>query len=286
MTNTPVHWETSMSDFFEALLNPYAPFLIYALVIGAVSSVTFGIIGTYVVTKRISYIAGAISHSILGGLGAAIYFGIHPMIGAFIAAIASALIIGFASIYEKEREDTLIGAIWAIGMAVGLIFLSMTPGYSTSIMSYLFGSILLVSGQDIALIIALNSVILIICFVFFDRLLAVCFDEEIAKLRGVNVTFFYILLLVLISITIVLLIRIVGIIMVIALLTIPSATACYFSKKLSGIMIISVLFCFVFNITGIAISFIANTPSGPTIVVIAAFFYTIVVIMSHFMKNK
>jgi len=275
-----------MGDFIDMLFNPYAPFLRYALIIGAVSSITFGIIGTYVVTKRISYIAGAISHSVLGGLGAAVYFGINPMIGAFAAAIISALIIGFASIYEKEREDTLIGAIWAIGMAVGLIFLSLTPGYSTSIMSYLFGSILLVSQGDIAIIIALNAVVLIICFAFFDRLLAICFDEEIARLRGVNVTFFYMLLLILVSITIVLLIRIVGIIMVIALLTIPTAVAGYFSKRLSGIMVLSVIFCLIFNVSGIAVSFVTNTPSGPTIVVIAGIFYAIVAIISHYLKSR
>ncbi len=265
-----------MIELFNALVNPYASFLRYAFLIGIISSIPFGIIGTYVITKRISYIAGAVSHSILGGIGAALYFNFNPTLGAVIAALISAIIIGCVSIFIKEREDSVIGAVWAIGMALGIIFISQTSTYSNSLMSYLFGNILLISKTDFFVILCLSVFVLFICFIFYNPLLAICFDEEHAKLRGLNTKLYYLMLLCLTAITIVLLVRIVGIIMVIALLTLPPAVASHFSRKLSIMMILSILFCIFFTVIGLSISFITNLPGGPTIIIFAGIIYIVI----------
>ena len=182
-----------MFEFFDALSNPDVPFLRFALIAGVLSGFSFGVVGTYVVARRISYIAGAISHSVLGGIGAGIYLQraagwtwFDPIYGALIAALASALIIGCASLFARQREDTVIGAIWAVGMALGLVFLAMTPGYVDP-MSYLFGNILLVTSSDIWIVLALDVVVVGLGLAFYNQLMAVCFDEEFARARGLAV---------------------------------------------------------------------------------------------------
>jgi len=274
-----------MIELFHALTAPYASFLRYAFIVGIISSVPFGIVGTYVVTKRISYIAGAISHSILGGIGAALYFNFSPTLGAIASALISAFIIGFVSMYAKQREDSVIGSVWAIGMALGIMFISQTSAYTASLTSYLFGNILLISRTDLIVISILSLIVLLICCCFYSKFLAICFDEEHARSRGINVGFYYLLLLCLTAITIVLLVRIVGIIMVIALLTLPSAVASYFSKKLSSMMIISIIFCAFFTTVGLGTSFIYNLPSGPTIIIFAGFIYILIAIVSEGLKR-
>lgn len=268
-----------MIEFIRALADPDIPFLRYALIAGLLTSVPFGIIGAFVVTRRISYIAGAISHSILAGIGIALFlngvFGMtwfSPVYGAALSALAAALVIGFAGIYAGEREDSVIGAIWAVGMALGFLFIEKTPGY-VSPMSYLFGNILLITKQDLYVISVLGLFIVLVCVLFYNKLLAVCFDEEFALLKGVNVKFYYLLLLCLTSLAIVLLVRIVGIIMVIALLTLPAAVAGHFTKRLSGMMVISALLCMFFTSAGLAVSYSYNLPCGPTIIMIAGICY-------------
>ena len=274
-----------MNELINALTSPYASFLRYAFIVGIISSIPFGIVGTYVVTKRISYIAGAISHSVLGGIGAALYFNFNPTVGAIAAAIIAAFIIGLVSMYAKQREDSVIGSVWAIGMALGIMFISKTSAYTASLMSYLFGSILLISKTDLIIISILSLIVLLSCCCFYNKFLAICFDEEHARSRGINVGFYYLFLLCLTAITIVLLIRIVGIIMVIALLTLPSAIAAYFSKKLSFMMILSIIFCAVFTTVGLGASFIYNLPSGPTIIIFAGIVYIFITIFS-IKKNR
>lgn len=268
-----------MVDFVKALFNPDVPFVMYAFVTGILASVAFGIIGTYVVARRISYIAGAIAHSVLGGIGIALYFQkVHgiawstPMVGAVVSALAAAILIGLVSLYGREREDTVIGAIWATGMAVGLLFIAKTPGYINP-MSYLFGNILLVTRHDLWMVLGLDALVVALGVVFYNKFLAVCFDEEFARLRGVHVGFYYLLLLCLTALTIVLLVTVVGIVMVIALLTLPAAVAGQFSKRLWQMMVLSVLFCLVFTTSGLAVSYAHNLESGPTIIVLAAAAY-------------
>lgn len=270
-----------MSDFFNAVVDTNTPFVLYALIAGILSSVSFGMVGTLVVTRRITYLAGAISHCVLGGIGLGLYLQnkvglsfFSPMLGAFLAAISAAIIIGLISIYSKEREDTVIGALWAFGMAVGLIFIAKTPGYVDP-MSYLFGNILLVSKENLFMIIGLDLLVVLCGIGFYHKFMAICFDEEFARLRGVQTNFYYILLLCLTAVTIVTLVYIVGIVMVIALLTLPAAMASQFTKHLWQTMILATVFAMIFNISGISLSYIYNLPSGATIIIISVVVYLI-----------
>jgi zinc transport system permease protein len=198
---------------------------------------------------------------------------LDPIHGAVAAAIFAAILIGYVSIHARQREDTVIGAVWAVGMAVGILFIFKTPGYHEDLMSYLFGNILMVSSGDIFLITALDLVILSLVFVFYNQFLAVCFDEEFARIRGIQVEFFYLLLLCLTALTVVLLITVVGIIMVIALLTLPAAVAGQFSKKLWQMMILSSVLASGFTMLGLAVSYGPDLPAGAITILLAGAVY-------------
>ena len=210
-----------MTEFLQAVVS--FPFLQNASAGRGLASLAFGITGTYVVVKRIGFIGGGIAHTVLGGMGVAYYLGADPMAGALVAAVISAGIISIVRLRARQHEDTLIGAMWAVGMAIGLIFLAKTPGYSVDLTSFLFGNILMVTPRDLALIAGMDLVIVLLVGLFYRPLLAVVFDEEYARLRGVPVEVMYFLLLCLVSLTVVVLIRIVGLLLVIALLTLPAA---------------------------------------------------------------
>ncbi len=281
-----------MREFLEAVMHPSVPMVRYTVIAGILASVPFGMIGTIVVARRISYIAGAISHSVLGGIGAAIFLQkrmhiewIQPMHGAVVAALISALTIGLISMYARQREDTVIGALWAIGMAAGLIFLQQTPGHQSDPMSYLFGDILMIQRHDLSLIVLLDITVVALSILFYNKFLAVCFDEEFARLRGVKVEVYYLLLLCLTAMTIVLLVSVVGIVMVIALLVLPAAVAGHFARRLWQMMLLAIVFCLVFTVTGIACSYSWNLPTGPTIILIAGAAYLTVATVSHFCKT-
>lgn len=281
-----------MIDFIRALGNPQIAFLRYAFIGGLLASVSFGIIGTYVVTRRISYLAGAISHSILAGIGAGLYLQskfallwFTPLLGALIAGLVSSLIIGLVSMYASQREDTVIGAIWAIGMAAGLLLLAKTPGYVDP-MSYLFGNILLTTRADLWLIAGLDVLVVTLGVLFYNQILAVCFDEEFARMRGLRVGVYYLGLLFLTALTIVLLVTTVGIVMVIAMLTLPPAVAGFFGRKLWQIMILAGLFCMLFTTLGIAVSYSYDLPTGATIIMIAGIVYLAAVLLKRFKKKS
>jgi zinc transport system permease protein len=268
------------------------PFLQYAVLTGLLGSIPCGVIGSYIVSRRITYIAGGVAHSVLAGLGLARYcqavFGwawFHPLLGAIVAALASALIIGLISLRAKEREDTVISAVWAIGMALGILFIFKTPGYSEDLMSYLFGSILMVSPQDLWIMVGLNTVVVAVGLLFYNQLLAVCFDTEFARIRGINVEVFYLLLLCLTALTVVLLMTVVGIVMVIALLTLPAAIAGNFVKKLWKMMIVSALLTALFTVSGLALSYGPNLPAGGTTIVIAGTVYVIVTLAGRILQR-
>ncbi len=276
-----------MTEFFAALSDPNLPFFRYALLTGVFASLPFGIIGTFVVVRRISYIAGAIAHCVLGGIGLGLYlekavgvtwFG--PMQGAVVVALLAAVVLALVSRYASQREDSVIGALWAVGMAVGLLFIARTPGYVDP-MSYLFGNILLVSREDFLFVLALDVVVLVLVGLFYNKFLAVCFDEEFARLRGVHTGWIYLLLLCLAALTIVLLVRVVGIVMVIALLTLPASVAGNFSRNILQMMFLSVLFCAGFVVFGLGVSYSLDLPSGPVIIVIAAAVYLLLLSFSR-----
>ncbi|HMT92105.1 metal ABC transporter permease [uncultured Thiothrix sp.] len=273
-----------MNEFLSALISQ--PFLQMSLLAGLLASLGCGVIGTFVVVKRITFLAGGIAHSVLAGMGAAVYFGFDPLLGALIAAIVSALLIGWIRLNWKTQEDTLIGAIWAMGMAVGLLFIAQTPGYTSSLTSYLFGNILLVPEQDVWFMGILDLVLLLIVGLFYRQFLAVIFDEEFARLRGVPVSFFYLLLLCLIAVTVVLLIHVVGLILVIALLTLPAAIAGHYVHSLGWMMLIATLLGSSFTIGGLAISYSPDLPAGPTIILLAGSAYVISAIFSHYRLKR
>jgi len=273
-----------MIDFAQALFDPAIPFLRYAFLAGLLASVSFGVIGTYVVARRITYLAGAIAHCTLGGIGAALYLQhaagwtwLHPLYGAIAAALLAAVIIGLVSLYARQREDTVIGALWAVGMAIGLIFLAKTPGYVDP-MSYLFGNILIISKLDLGIIAGLDLLVVGLAVFFYNKLLAVCFDEEFVRIRGVHVERYALLLLCLTALTVVLLVNVVGIVMVIALLTLPAAIAGQFAHRLWHMMVLAVLFSMAFTSAGLATSYTADLPSGPTIIIIGGATYLLVAI--------
>lgn len=281
-----------MTDFIAALLHPDIPFLRLALVVGLLASIAFGVIGSYVVARRISYLAGAIAHSVLGGIGCALYLQkakgylwVEPVYGAVAAALLAALIIGLVSLYARQREDTVIGAIWSIGMAVGLLFIAKTPGYVEP-MSYLFGNILLLNNNDVWLVAGLDIIIVLAGVVFYHKLLAVCFDEEFARLRGIPVQVYYLLLLAMTALTIVLLVRVVGIVMVVALLTLPAAIASYFVRSLWQMMVLATILCMLFIASGLSISFNADLPAGPSIIMVAGLLYILIASVFSFKRRE
>lgn len=281
-----------MTELIAALVDPEIPFFRYAFIVGALASIAFGIMGTYVVAKRVSYLAGAIAHCVLGGIGAGLYLKykigwswFDPIYGALIAALLAALVMGMVTIHAKQREDTVIGALWATGMASGLIFIAKTPGYLEP-MSYLFGNILLLNRGDILLVAGLDLVVVGVAAGFYNRLLAVCFDEEFARLRGLNADLYNLLLLSLTAITVVLLVRVVGIIMVVALLTLPAAVAGTFARTLGQMMLLAVACCLLFVTTGLGISFIHDLPSGPTIILVAAAVYLLALVSGRVISQK
>ncbi len=270
-----------MPSFLEALTGDL-PFIRNALIAGLIASASFGIVGSYVVARRISYIAASIAHSVLGGIGAALYLQrahdvawLHPIIGALAAALLSALIIGLVTLYAEEREDTVIGAIWATGMAAGLLFLHYTPPPAVDAMSYFFGDILIISHSELIGVGILGLVVMAVGIFYYNKFVAICFDEEFALLRGVNVSAYYILLLGLTAISVVLLVTLVGIILAIALLTIPAAIASRFAARLWQMMLLAVIFSGVFISGGLALSYQVETPTGPTIIMLAAIAYFI-----------
>ncbi len=244
-----------------------------ALAAGLLASVACGIMGTYVVVRRISFISGGIAHSVLGGMGIAYFFGRPPLQGAVLAALAAALITGLVNLRAREHEDTMISAVWSLGMAVGILFIAATPGYSIDLMSFLFGNILMVARSDLAVLAWLDGAIVVLVLIFYRQFKAVCYDAEFARLRGLRAGSIYLLLLALISLTVVLLIQVVGIILVIALLSLPAAVAQGWSRSLGRMMAWTILISFAVTLGGLNLSYAADWPSGATIILLAGGLY-------------
>ena len=245
-------------------------FMRNALVAGLLASIVCGMIGTLIVVNRIVFLSGGIAHAAYGGIGIAFFFGWPPMVGTIGFSLIIAMIMAIITIKTKHRADTIIGVLWAVGMALGVILLDLTPGYNVDFISYLFGSILSVPDSDLILIATICVLVFLIVLYYYHDLLAMSYDEEFAQLRGVPVKFLYFLLIGMTALSIVMIIRVVGLILVIALLTIPPFIAEKFSKSLFQMMGVSTALCAIFSVTGLWLSYAFNLTSGASIIMVAA----------------
>jgi zinc transport system permease protein len=252
---------------FEAL---QLEFIRNALAAGILVSLVCGVIGTLVVVNRIVFLAGGIAHAAYGGIGLAFFMGWPYVAGTLGVSVVSAGIMAAVTLKARHRVDAVVGVIWAVGMAIGVILLDLTPGYNADLMSYLFGSILAVPASDLWQMGAIGAGVVITVTFYYNDFLAMSYDDEFARLRRVPVTFLYCLLLVMIALTVVMIIRVVGLILVIALLTIPPFIAEKFTGSLRAMMVVaSLLSCF-FTVSGLWLSYLFNLTSGATIILVAA----------------
>lgn len=256
-------------------------FMQRAFIAAVLISVACGIVGTYVVIKRIVFISGGISHAAFGGIGLGYFLGINPILAAIPFSLISALGIGAINQRVKVSEDTAIGILWSLGMALGIIFVNLTPGYVPDLFSYLFGSILTIPISDLYIMLVLDLIIIGTVFLFQREFLALSFDEEFSKVVGMPSELIYMLLLCLVALSVVVLIKVVGVILVIALLTIPAAISKQFTSNLRKLMALSIIIGVLLTSAGLWLSYVFNLSSGATIVLVLSFAFAI----SYYLKD-
>lgn len=256
-------------------------FMRNALLAGLFASIMCGVIGTFVVVNRIVFISGGIAHAAYGGVGLAFFLGFSPILGILGFSLLVSLIMAAVSLKARHRADTIIGILWALGMALGVILLDLTPGYNVDLMSYLFGSILTVPTSDLWVMLILDGLVILTVGYFYHDLVAISYDEEFAQVRGVPVRALYFLLMAMIAISVVMIIQVVGLILIIALLTISPYIAEKFSVSLSGMMFYSVLLNIFFTSVGLWLSYSFNLTSGASIIMVAATCFFISLLLGH-----
>lgn len=261
-------------------------FMQNAFLAAVLVSVACGLVGTYVVIKRIVFISGGISHAAFGGIGMGYFLGVNPILAAIPFSIISALIMGITSKKVKISEDTAIGILWSLGMAIGIIFINLTPGYVPDLMSYLFGSILTVPVNDLYIMFALDMVIIFMVLLFQREFQGISFDEEFSRVMGMPTTAMYLLLLSLVALSVVVMIKVVGVILVIALLTIPAAIAKQYTYNLGRMMVLAVIMGMILTTGGLYISFLFNLASGATIVLVLGIGFLCSLIVQKIMESK
>ena len=244
-------------------------FMRNALAAGLLASVICGIMGTLVVVNRIVFLSGGIAHAAYGGIGMAFYFGWSYLLGTLGFSLAAAMVMAAVSMKAKHRADTIVGVIWAVGMALGIILIDLTPGYHVDLMSYLFGSILTVPKTDLFFMLAIGCGITFLVAYYYEDLLALSYDEEFAQIRGVPVKGIYFGMIALLAVTIVMVIQVVGLILVIALLTIPPFIVEKYAKSLFQMMVGSILLGAVFTTSGLWLSYRYDISSGASIILVA-----------------
>lgn len=244
-----------------------------ALLASVLVSVLCGIIGTYIVARRFVFIGGGIAHSSLGGVGMGAYYGFSPLLGAMLFALGSAVAIKGLSHRREVREDSAIALLWTIGMSVGILFSYLSPGFMPELQSYLFGSILIVTASDLRLLLFLTLLVVAVFTVFYHPILSVAFDYEYARSQRLPVDTIEYLLVTLVALSIVCSLRLVGIVMVIALLSIPQMTANLFTSKFKHMVFLSMALCFVGCLGGLSLSFFFNVPSGASIIFVSVLVY-------------
>ncbi len=241
-------------------------FFINALLAGVLTSITCGIMGTYIVSKRIVFISGGITHTSFGGIGLGYFLGINPVLGAAVFSILSVFGIELMSKKSDVREDSAIAIMWSFGMAVGIIFIFLTPGYAPNLMTYLFGSILTVSHLDLWLIASLAVIVSVFFILFYKIILFISFDDEFSRTRDIPSSWMNYILMSLVALSIVFSIKVAGIILVISLLTIPQTTANLFVKDMKKIIFLSIVLGMCGSVGGLLISYYFNVPSGASII--------------------
>ena len=251
---------------FEAL---QYEFMRNALAAGLLASVICGVMGTLVVVNRIVFLSGGIAHAAYGGIGLSFFLGWPYMVGTLGFSLAAAMVMAAVSLKARHRADTVIGVIWALGMACGIILLDLTPGYNVDLMSYLFGSILTVPVSDLWIMLIVGALIAGFVIYFYKDLLAISYDEEFARVRGVPIRALYFGLIGMLAVTIVMVIQVVGLILVIALLTIPPFIVEKYAKSLFQMMVGSSLLGAVFTTSGLWLSYAFDLTSGATIILVA-----------------
>ncbi|MBP8645418.1 MAG: metal ABC transporter permease [Syntrophobacteraceae bacterium] len=256
-------------------------FMRNALLAGLLASIACGMIGTLVVVNRIVFISGGIAHAAYGGVGLAVFFNFSPLVGAGGFSLIISLLMAAVTIRNKQRADTIIGVLWAVGMALGIILIDLTSGYKVDLMSYLFGSILTVSTFDVLLTVAVDIAVIGVISFFYNDFLALSFDEEFALAVGVPIRLLYFLLLAMIAVSVVMVIRVVGLILVIALLTIPPYIAELYCGSLRSMMVFSILLSCLFTLMGLWISYTYNLTSGATIIMVAAVCFFLALLVDH-----
>ena len=261
-------------------------FMRHALLAGVLVSIACGIIGTFVVVNRIVFISGGIAHAAYGGIGLAYFFGVNPVLGAIAFALAAALGMGWVERKTQQRADTIIGVMWAIGMAVGIITIDLTQGYKADLMSYLFGSILTVPRQELIIMLILNLMIGAMVFLFYKELLAISFDPVFAITRNIPVDALYLTLVAAIALTVVMVMQVVGLIMVIALLTIPAAIAGQFVQDIKQMIFLASLLGMAFTTTGLWLSYFFNLTSGATIILVAGAAYLLSLLLKQGIRGQ
>jgi zinc transport system permease protein len=248
-------------------------FMRNALWAGLLVSIACGIIGTFVVINRLVFISGGIAHAAYGGIGLGYFFQFNPMLGAILFSLVSALAMGLVQRKTRQRADTIIGVMWAVGMATGIIFVDLTEGYKADLMSYLFGSILAVPKSDLLIMLLLDLIIIALVILFYKELLAISFDETFATVANVPVDAIYLTLMCLVALTVVMMMRVVGLILVIALLTMPAAIAGQWVKEMKQMMVLASILGMTFTTAGLWLSYWLNLTSGATIILVAGATY-------------
>jgi len=260
-------------------------FIQNALLAGLLASIICGVMGTLVVVNRIVFLSGGIAHAAYGGIGLAVFFGWPFLLGTIGFSLVAAFIMAVITLKSKHRADTIIGVVWAIGMASGVILLDLAPGYNVDLMSFLFGSILTVPDSDIWMMLGVGLVIVAVVVCFYNDYLALSYDEEFAQIRGVPVKTLYILMIVMLALGIVMIIQVVGLILVIALLTIPPYIAEKYSRSLLNMMVLSSALSAIFTVAGLWLSYVFNLTSGASIIMVAGLGFLISLGIEHLLPG-
>lgn len=268
-----------MFTFLQEILE--YQFLQNALWASVLVSIAAGIVGSYITSRRMVFLSGGITHASFGGIGIAYYFGINPVMGALVFAILSAFGIEALANRKMVREDSAIGILWAFGMAIGIIFVFLTPGYAPNLMNFLFGSILTVTQSDLLMLLALDVILIALFWLFFNPILFISFDPEFAQTQKVPVKVVQYILTALMAAAIVLSIRVVGIILLISLFSIPPATANFFTKTFKGMIRWSIAISLIGTFVGLLASYRVNIPSGAAIIVVFVVMFALAKLVSY-----